>query len=113
MNREEAAQILEGIAGALRTHPAQFHFVVKIRVPDGGLENLKGNDVQISNAAATTQMQRLSGGIATLLEEAATELRSDTPDKARVKRLSGYLTNKIVPSVIGSVAARLLRDAAL
>ncbi|CAN5767365.1 hypothetical protein BH09PSE5_BH09PSE5_08480 [soil metagenome] len=113
MNREKAAEILEGMAEALRKDAAQFHFVIKIRIPEGGLEEVKGNDVQIADAAASSQMQRLSGGIATLLEEAAGEVRSDTPDLVRLRRLSGYLTNKIVPSVIGSVAGRLLKDFAL
>ena len=118
MTKEEAASLIEIIAGSLRDNPFQFQLnasVAGVQGPMGGCREysvyIQGDielNVNVAQEAATRAITEQMQAAITSLDTIVTQLRSTPPDKGIISNCLRTLRGNWLPAVITSVVANLI-----
>ena len=131
MHASEAADVIDSIASAIRSNPAQFHLAINVTgqritsyggtglsvsVTGGGPGSMTiGQKVSVSGADIEIQQQRgvqafeqQLCALLVALAELSQHLRSANPDRPRVSRIVESLKGTWIPGVITSVVGNVI-----
>jgi hypothetical protein len=136
MHPHHAAQVIESIVESLKNNPNQFQFNVHVSatgmtatsqgggvgaigIAQGGGTGIRAtastNDaqIQIAQRKADVAINEEFQSLLNALSEIAHEMRAESPDQSKVKRIYESLKGKWIPGVITSVVGNLITYAFL
>ncbi|HSR12931.1 MAG TPA: hypothetical protein VLS90_15915 [Thermodesulfobacteriota bacterium] len=128
MNGEIAAKIIDDIVASLRTKPNQFQLDVKVNISespataDGGgivaervppfercsVYSSATINIQIAQKNAEVAFSQEMTALQKTLTELAEEIRSKSPNEAKVRRIHNSMNGTWVPGVITSVVGDVI-----
>lgn len=137
MEKYEAAEIIEVIAGSIKKNPSQFHFKINVtgtqataigggtglsvQAVGGGpgskttgfQSSVSGANLEIAQETANAAISAKMSELVENLNKLASELRSSTLDKQRANTILDSLKQSWIPNVITSVVASIITKMAL
>ena len=132
MQIEEATELLDVMARSLAENPGQFHFTINITGTQatsigggtglsvqamggepgsttiGYQSSLNQPNVEISHATADAAIREQIGALVDALNGLASELRSTTPNRNRMREIMKVMEQSWVPNVITAVVASII-----
>jgi hypothetical protein len=136
MHPRHAAHVIESIVDSLKSNPNQFQFNVHVSatgmtatshgggvgaigIAQGGGTGIRASasmddaQIQIAQRKADTAINEQYQSLLNALTEIAHELKTESPDESKIKRIYESLKGKWVPGVITSVVGNLITYAFL